>query len=96
MSASQSMRKRPRKSIFCKHCNQYVSHPTYYRHKAKFYDATNDKWIQEVSASDSDSEVDLQIYRRQDSSTSDHLQSRLPSEPEFASENDHEGEIGNH
>lgn len=49
-----------------------------------------------MSASDSDSEVDLQIYRRQDSSTSDHLQSRLPSEPEFASENDHEGEIGNH
>ena len=46
-----------------------------------------------MSASDSDSEVDMQIYCMQDSSTSVCLQSRVPSEPEFWSEN--EGIVGN-
>ena len=58
-----SRRKRSRHPVFCKHCNSYVSHPTFYRHKAKFYDSTRDTWT--VSAglelSDSDSEVDILI-----------------------------------
>ena len=56
-----SRRKRSRHPVFCKHCNSYVSHPTFYRHKAKYYDSTRDTWT--VSAalelSDSDSEVDI-------------------------------------
>ena len=39
-----SRRKRSRHPVFCKHCNSYVSHPTFNRHKAKFYDSTRDTW----------------------------------------------------
>ena len=59
-----SKRKRSRPPVFCKHCNSYVSHPTFYRHKVKFYDATEDTWTVSAAAqvvSDSDSEVEISI-----------------------------------
>ena len=56
-----SRRKRSLDPVFCKHCNSYVSHTNFYRHKAKFYDSTRD--IRTVSValelSDSDSDVDI-------------------------------------
>ena len=46
-----------------------MSHPTFYRHKAKFYDSTKDIWVHEQD-SDSDSEVDIQFEN--ESSLKDH------------------------
>ena len=57
--------KRKRKSLFCEHCNCFVSHPTFYRHKAKFYDVSQDVWVRE-SASESDSEFEMDTEVNED------------------------------
>ena len=57
--------KRKRKSLFCGHCNSFVSHPTFYRHKAKFYDMSKDVWVRE-SASESDSEFEMDTAVNED------------------------------
>lgn len=55
-----------------------MSHPTFYRHKAKFYDSSKDIWVREPD-SDSDSEVDIQI---ESSLVKDHEQPSTVGEPE--------------
>ena len=35
---------RARKRIHCPHCEESVSHATYYRHRERFYDPRNDQW----------------------------------------------------
>ena len=60
--------KRKRKSLFCGHCNCFVSHPTFYRHKAKFYDVSKDVWVlllftaESLNSTISEAEVDTREY----------------------------------
>ena len=37
-------RVRSRKRIYCPHCEDGVSHATYYRHRERFYDRQNGQW----------------------------------------------------
>ena len=57
--------KRKRKSLFCGHCNSFVSHPTFYLHKARFYDLSNDVRVRE-SASESDCEFEMDTAVNED------------------------------
>ena len=62
MSASIpfSIRKRRREPILCSHCNRLVSHTTFYRHKATFYDPISNIWdTNKGDESNSDSEIEV-------------------------------------
>ena len=57
-----------------------MSHPTFYRHKAKFYDSSRDIWAHEPD-SDSDSEVDIQLDN-ESSLVNEHEEPSTVEEPE--------------
>ena len=56
--------KRPRRSLLCPHCEEVVSKTTYYRHKAAYYNESENEWLRKVNdgydSSDSDSVADKQ------------------------------------
>ena len=56
-----SEKRRPRKNLFCPHCDEMVSKTTFYRHKKCYYDSRAKRWtkttvnrVLEVISSDED------------------------------------------
>ena len=48
--------------MFCEHCKRLVSHPTFYRHKAKYYNEAAETWSEAAcSDANSDSEVEIDV-----------------------------------
>ena len=59
--ASSSDVVRPRRRLYCPHCQDNVGHSTYYRHRDMYYNANTNQWsegqdIHDVDAGDSVSE----------------------------------------
>lgn len=47
-----TVRKQRKRRVYCEHCEQYLSKSTYYRHKSKYYDPSNETWSKFANVGD--------------------------------------------
>ena len=60
MSQGVQSRKQNSDPVFCQHYKCSVSHPTFYHHKTKYYNAADSRWA-EVGESDHDLDSEVEI-----------------------------------